>query len=186
METHLVSLFWMSPLDCTIFRHKDWDLLTPFELNELSYYKNIRVPPELLQWLINHFDPSDNLFRHNNFEICPLFEEFSIISRRIPMVEEVLTMPRLDIDPALLNHALSMDLTSPYWPSLIHFCMPSQYLLLSGIDCYGSLRLMPIVEQMVRHRTAFPLIMAETFTWLGEHAWDPNSVLGLMGSLLLL
>ncbi|KDP30057.1 hypothetical protein JCGZ_18382 [Jatropha curcas] len=55
-----------------------------------------------MQWLINYFDPSDNLFRHNDFEICPLFEEFNIIFRRRPVVEEVPIVPRLDIDPASL------------------------------------------------------------------------------------
>ncbi|KDP21559.1 hypothetical protein JCGZ_03667 [Jatropha curcas] len=84
------------------FSHEVWDLLTPFELNGLSYYRNIRVQPGLLQWLINHFVPSDNLFCHNNFEIYPLFEEFKIFSGRILVVEEVPAVPRLDIDPASL------------------------------------------------------------------------------------
>ncbi|KDP34434.1 hypothetical protein JCGZ_12794 [Jatropha curcas] len=65
-------------------------------------------------------------------------------------------------------------------------CDCFQYLLLGGIDGYGSLRLVPIAEQMARHRTPFPFILAETFTWLGEHAQDSSSVLGLMGSPLLL
>ncbi|KDP28961.1 hypothetical protein JCGZ_19655 [Jatropha curcas] len=73
----------------------DWGLLTPFKLNGLSYYQNIRVQPGLLQWLINHFDSSQNLFRHNDFEIYPLFEEFSIISGRMLVVEEVLAVPRV-------------------------------------------------------------------------------------------
>ncbi|KDP44566.1 hypothetical protein JCGZ_22148 [Jatropha curcas] len=75
------------------FSGEDWDLLSPFDLNGLSYYRNIWVQPRLLQRLINHFDPSDNLFCHNDFEIYPLFEEFSIISGRIHVTEEVLTVP---------------------------------------------------------------------------------------------
>ncbi|KDP23831.1 hypothetical protein JCGZ_27120 [Jatropha curcas] len=94
-----------------------------------------------------------NLFHHNDFEICPLFEEFSIIFRRIPIIEEVPMVLRLDIDPASLilpvfdfstyeiasydfgadafpllpfvDHALSVDRTSSYWPSLICFCILS-------------------------------------------------------------
>ncbi|KDP41093.1 hypothetical protein JCGZ_03223 [Jatropha curcas] len=84
------------------FSHEDWDLLSPFEVNRLSYYRNIQVQPGLLQWLINHFDPSDNLFHDNDFEICPLFEEFNIIYGRIPVTEEVPVMPKLDFDPALM------------------------------------------------------------------------------------
>ncbi|KDP35976.1 hypothetical protein JCGZ_10535 [Jatropha curcas] len=130
------------------------------------------------------------------------------------MVEEVPAVPRVDVDPTSLillvfdfsayeipsydfranvmplrlfvDRALSIDRASPYWPSLVCFCILSQYLLLNGIDGYGSLRLMPIVEQMARCRTPFPLILAKTFIWLGEHAWDHSLVLGPMGSLLLL
>ncbi|KDP47167.1 hypothetical protein JCGZ_25676 [Jatropha curcas] len=57
----------------------------------------------LLQWLINHFDHSNNLFPHNNFEICPLFEEYSIIFGRIPVTEEIPIVPWLNIDPALMS-----------------------------------------------------------------------------------
>ncbi|KDP45110.1 hypothetical protein JCGZ_19985 [Jatropha curcas] len=104
--------------------------------------------------------------------IYPLFEEFSIISGRIPVVEEILALSQLDIDPASLI--------------LLVFNFSVQYLPLSGIDGYCNLRLVPIVEQMARRRTPFPLILAETFSWLGEHDWDPNSVLGPMRSPLLL
>ncbi|KDP27478.1 hypothetical protein JCGZ_20013 [Jatropha curcas] len=193
---------------------EDLDSLSPFELNGLSYHQNIQVPPGLLQWLINHFDPSHNLFHHNEFEIYSLFEELNIISGRIPVIEEILMVPRLDIDPAslillvfsfstyeipsyefrvdvmslrpLAEHAMSMDRTSPLWPSLVCFFLLSQYLPLSGIDDYGSLRLVPIIEQMARRHMPFPLILAETFTWLGEHTRDSSSMLGPMGSLLLL
>ncbi|KDP24010.1 hypothetical protein JCGZ_27038 [Jatropha curcas] len=54
-----------------------------------EHISNIWVQPGLLQWLINHFDPSDNLLHHNDFEIYLLFEEFNIISGRIPVVKEV-------------------------------------------------------------------------------------------------
>ncbi|KDP40445.1 hypothetical protein JCGZ_03860 [Jatropha curcas] len=79
-----------------------------------------------------------------------------------------------------------MDRISPYWPSLVYFCIHSQYLLLNGINGYGSLRLVPIVEQMARHCMPFSLILAETFIWPEEHARNPSSVLGLMGSPHLL
>ncbi|KDP27446.1 hypothetical protein JCGZ_19807 [Jatropha curcas] len=149
-----------------------------------------------------------------SLEICPLFEELRIISGRIPIAEEVPVVSRLDIDPASLilpvfgfstyeissydfdadvvplrlfvDRALDMDCISPYWPSLVCFCILSQYLLLSGIDGYGSLRLVRIVEQMARHYTLFSLILPKTFIWLEEHAGDSSSVLGLMGSPLLL
>ncbi|KDP41059.1 hypothetical protein JCGZ_03165 [Jatropha curcas] len=39
---------------------------------------------------------------------------------------------------------------------------------------------------MARRYTPFPLILVETFSWLGEHAQDPSSVLGPMGSPHLL
>ncbi|KDP47096.1 hypothetical protein JCGZ_03904 [Jatropha curcas] len=51
------------------FSHEDWDLLIPCELKGLSYYQNIWVQLGLLQWLINHFDPSNNLFHHNDFNM---------------------------------------------------------------------------------------------------------------------
>ncbi|KDP35486.1 hypothetical protein JCGZ_10933 [Jatropha curcas] len=184
------------------FSHKDWDLLSPFEVDGLSYYQNIQVQPGLLQWLINHFDSLDNLFHYNDFEICPLFEEFSIISRRIPMVEEIAMVPRLDIFASLIlpvfvfsayeitsydfgvdviplrllvDCAMSMDRTRPFWPFVVCFCLLSHYLLLSGIDGYDSLRLVPIVEQMARRRTPFSLIwQRHLLGWknmLGTLAW---------------
>ncbi|KDP36660.1 hypothetical protein JCGZ_07878 [Jatropha curcas] len=163
------------------FTHKDWHVLSPFELNGLSYYRNIRVQLRLLQWLIDHFDHSDNLFRHNDFEICPLFEEFSIISGRIPVTEEIPTLMR-----PLIDRALGMDCTSPHWVPLVCFYILSQYLLLNGIDGYGSLQLVSIVKQMARRHTPLPLILAEMLTWLRDHARDSSSVLSPMGSPLLL
>ncbi|KDP23168.1 hypothetical protein JCGZ_00079 [Jatropha curcas] len=163
------------------FSHEDWDLLSPFKLYGLCYYRHILVQSGLLQWLINHFDPLGNLFRHNDFELCPLFEEFSIISGRISMVEEIPIVPRLDIDPAsLILHVfdfstyemLSYDFGADVVP------LRYQYLLLSGINSYGSLTLVHIVKQMARRHTPFPLVLAGTFTWLGEHARDSSSVLG--------
>ncbi|KDP24831.1 hypothetical protein JCGZ_25315 [Jatropha curcas] len=62
----------------------------------------------------------------------------------------------------------------------------AKYLLLSGIDSYGILRLVPIVEKMAKRHTPFPFILTKTFTWLGENARDSSSVLGPMGRPLLL
>ncbi|KDP41913.1 hypothetical protein JCGZ_26931 [Jatropha curcas] len=87
------------------------------------------------------------------------------------MTEEVPTVPRLDVDLAsiilpvfgfstyeipsydlgadvvflqpLIDRILGMDCTSPYWHQLVCFCILSQYLLLSGIEGYGNLRLCP-------------------------------------------
>ncbi|KDP45538.1 hypothetical protein JCGZ_18775 [Jatropha curcas] len=84
------------------FSHEDWDLLSPFELSELNYYRNIQVQSGLLQWLINHSDSSEKLFCHNDFMIYPLFEEFIIISGRIPVVEEIPAVAQVDIDPTSL------------------------------------------------------------------------------------
>ncbi|KDP47082.1 hypothetical protein JCGZ_03890 [Jatropha curcas] len=97
LDWTLASAF--EALFCSLSR-EDWDSLSLFEVNMLSYYRNIRVKLGLLQWLINHFDPSNNLFCHNDFEIYLLFEELSIISRRIPVVDEIPAVPRLDLDPA--------------------------------------------------------------------------------------
>ncbi|KDP24685.1 hypothetical protein JCGZ_26506 [Jatropha curcas] len=109
------------------------------------------------------------------------------------MTKEILAVPRLDIDlglmilpvfgflayeiptydfeanvvplRSLVDRALSMDRTSPYWDPLVCFCILSQYLLLRGITAMAA--------------------FAETFIWLGDHAWDSSSVLGPMWSLLL-
>ncbi|KDP39757.1 hypothetical protein JCGZ_02777 [Jatropha curcas] len=122
-------------------------------------------------------------------EVCQLYEVGCLKLAEARLSDEhiflkIPTVPRLDVDPAslilpvfsfsayeilsydfradivplrpLVNRAMSMDRTSPFWPSLICFCLLSQYLLLSGIDGYGSFRL------------------------------DSSSVLGLMGSPLLL
>ncbi|KDP47180.1 hypothetical protein JCGZ_25689 [Jatropha curcas] len=108
------------------------------------------------------------------------------------MTEEVPIVPRLNVDPASwillvfdfsayeipsydfetdvmllrppIDHVLGMDRNSPYWPPLVYFCILSRCLLLSGIDGYGSLRLLPIVQQMARQCMPFPLTLAETFT----------------------
>ncbi|KDP42650.1 hypothetical protein JCGZ_01707 [Jatropha curcas] len=45
-----------------------------------------------------------------------------------------------------VDRALGIDHISPYWPSLACFCILSHSLLLNGIDGYGSLRLVAIVE----------------------------------------
>ncbi|KDP22041.1 hypothetical protein JCGZ_02993 [Jatropha curcas] len=137
----------------TVSYHPHLKLVLQFQLGRLGFAFSFRTqwaellpkhsgPTELLQWLINHFDPLDNLFRHNDFEICPLFEEPGIIFGRIPVIEEVPIVPRLDVYPTsmilpifgfsasevpsydfepdvvplhpLVDRALSMDRTSPY------------------------------------------------------------------------
>ncbi|KDP20557.1 hypothetical protein JCGZ_04201 [Jatropha curcas] len=129
-------------------------------------------------------------------EVCQLYEAAQLKLVVARLLDELISITyeissydfRADVVPlrSFVDRALSMDHSSLYWPSLICFCILSQYLLLSGIDGYCSLRLMPIVEQMARRRMPFPFILAETFIWLGEHAQDLSSVLSLMRSLLLL
>ncbi|KDP25894.1 hypothetical protein JCGZ_23720 [Jatropha curcas] len=101
-DEHISTLAPMDKALFSSFTRRDWDTLSPFELNRWSYYRNIRVQPGLLQWLINHFDYLDTLFRHNDFKICPLFKEFSIIFGRILVIEEIPVVPRLNIDPSSL------------------------------------------------------------------------------------
>ncbi|KDP30726.1 hypothetical protein JCGZ_15527 [Jatropha curcas] len=90
------------------------------------------------------------------------FGEFSIISRRILVTEEILMVPRFDVDSAsmilpmfyflayeipsydfradvvplhpLIDRALEMDHASPYWAPLVCFNILSQYLLLNDIE----------------------------------------------------
>ncbi|KDP20221.1 hypothetical protein JCGZ_09848 [Jatropha curcas] len=136
LETHLVSLYGMSPPGCNHVSIPDYNEVS--QLYEAAHLKLALA---------------------------------SVISGRIPVVEEVLAMPQLDVDPAslilpifgflayemlsydfganvvplrlLVDCALVMDRTSPYLPSLACFCILSQYLLLSGTDSYDSLRLVP-------------------------------------------
>ncbi|KDP27093.1 hypothetical protein JCGZ_20317 [Jatropha curcas] len=100
--------------------------------------------------------------------MCPLFEELNIISRRIPVIKEIPVVLWLDIDltsltllvfgfsayeipsydfgadtvplRSFLEGAMSMDHSSPFWTSLVCFCLLSQYLLLNGIDGYDLYR----------------------------------------------
>ncbi|KDP30073.1 hypothetical protein JCGZ_18621 [Jatropha curcas] len=157
------------------FSHEDLDLMMPFELNGLSYYLNIR---------------ENTRSRRSS---CSGPAGYRPVSLILPVFcFPVYEIPSYDFGAdvvalrSLVDRALSMHCTSLYWPSLVYFCILSQYLLLSGIDDYDSFRLLSIVEQMARHRMQLPLILAETFTWLGEHARDYSSIFYPMGSPFLL
>ncbi|KDP30558.1 hypothetical protein JCGZ_15267 [Jatropha curcas] len=80
----------------------DWDILLPFEAGWAELPLKFLSLTQVIKRLIKHFDNSDNLFRHNDFEIYPLFKEFTTISSSIPVIEEIPTVPLLDIDPASL------------------------------------------------------------------------------------
>ncbi|KDP43307.1 hypothetical protein JCGZ_24228 [Jatropha curcas] len=114
--------------------------------------------------------------------------DYNQVSQFYEVARLKLAMARVDVVPLhpFVDHAMEMDRTRPHCAPLVFFCILSQYLLLSVINGYGSLQLVTRVKQMARRRMLFLLILVETLTWLGDSARDSSSVLGLMGSSLLL
>ncbi|KDP42261.1 hypothetical protein JCGZ_01585 [Jatropha curcas] len=140
------------------------------QLAWLRYFKDLKPNHGFLSWLVAHFNPNTMVFRFEDAEIIPTYEELCVVMDHHPEQNETLALPpgpRYDLAeigalcPVYLPDGINTDQGLPLEP----FLNKNRQL---GI---GDFRLLTIVRDMqLYHRTVFMMIMGETMCWVRDIA----------------
>ncbi|KDP23203.1 hypothetical protein JCGZ_00319 [Jatropha curcas] len=177
-----------------------WEIHPRNQLAWLRYFKDLKPDTSFLSWLIGHFNPNTMVFRFEDSEVTPTYEEMCAIMGHHPVQDETPALPpgpRCDlaeiaalcpvyrpggIDPnqglplePFLNRG-SMDV-NPSWGRACCFLLLNMYALLNVYAMknrqpgIGDFRLLTVVRDMqVYRRTVFMMIIGETMCWVRDIA----------------
>ncbi|KDP43645.1 hypothetical protein JCGZ_22959 [Jatropha curcas] len=172
-----------------------WQIPPMDQLAWLKYFKDLKPNHGFLSWLVAHFNPNTMVFRFEDAEITPTYEELCAVMDHHPEQNETLALPpgpRYDLaeiaalcpvylpdgintDQGLplepfLNKVLSTDL-DPSWIRACCFLLLNVYVMKNRQPGIGDFRLLTVVRDMqLYHRTVFMMIIGETMCWVRDIA----------------
>ncbi|KDP29823.1 hypothetical protein JCGZ_19162 [Jatropha curcas] len=149
-----------------------WGIHPMNQLAWLKYFKDLKPDHGFLSWLVRHFNPNTMVFRFDDSEVTPTYEEMCAIMGHHPEQDETLALPlgpRYDltevaalcsvylpggIDPdqglplePFLNRVLSMD-ANPSWVRAYCFLLLNMYAMKNRQPGIGDFRLLTVVRDM--------------------------------------
>ncbi|KDP37730.1 hypothetical protein JCGZ_05220 [Jatropha curcas] len=168
-----------------------WRISPMNQLVWLKYFKDLKPDHGFLTWLVTHFNPHTLVFRFEDSEVTPTYEEMCAVMDHYPEQEETPALPpgpRYDLaeivtlcpvylpaginkDQGLpfepfLSKVLSMDL-NPSWIRACCFLLLNVYAMKNRQPGIGDFRLLTVVRDMqMYHHTLFMMIMGETMCWV--------------------
>ncbi|KDP27696.1 hypothetical protein JCGZ_20083 [Jatropha curcas] len=167
-----------------------WQILPMDQLAWLKYFKDLKPNHGFLSWLVTHFNPNTMVFRFEDSEVTPTYEEMCAVMDHHPDQDETPALPPgprynlvkivalcsvylpdgintdqgLPLEP-FLNKVLFMDL-DPSWIRACCFLLLNMYFMKNRQPGIGDFRLLTVVRDMqLYHRTVFMMIMGETMCW---------------------
>ncbi|KDP44666.1 hypothetical protein JCGZ_20233 [Jatropha curcas] len=172
-----------------------WQIPPMDQLAWLKYFKDLKPNHGFLSWLVAHFSPHTMVFRFEDAEITPTYEELCAVMDHHPKQNETPALtpePKYDLaeigalcpvylpdgintDQGLplepfLNKVLSMDL-DPSWILACFFLLLNVYVMKNRQPGIEDFRLLTVVRDMqLYHRTVFMMIMGETMCWVRDIA----------------
>ncbi|KDP30289.1 hypothetical protein JCGZ_17159 [Jatropha curcas] len=179
-----------------------WQVPPMNQLVWLKYFKDLKPDYGFLSWLVTHFNPDTMVFRFEDSEVTPTYEEICAVMDHHPEQNETPALPpgpRYDLAeivalcPVLLpeginmgqglplepflNKVLSTDLDLP-WIRACCFLLLNVYAMKNRRPGIGDFRLLTVVRDMqLYHHTVFMMIMGETMCWVRDivlHITDFN------------
>ena len=84
----------------------DWKSLQSYGMLCIKTFQHVRLDRDFLHATISFWDPYEHVFWFNTMDLCPLYEEFSAITRRIPTKIEEAVFIDQDIKYSWLGSAL--------------------------------------------------------------------------------
>ncbi|KDP20595.1 hypothetical protein JCGZ_04219 [Jatropha curcas] len=134
-----------------------WGVSPMNQLAWLKYLRDLKPDYGFLSWLVTHFNPSTMVFRFEDSEVTPTYEEMCAVMDHHPEQDET---PALPPGPRY-NLTEIMALCPIYLPDGINNRQPE----------VGDLRLLTVVRDMqLYHRTVYMMIMGETMCWARDIA----------------
>ncbi|KDP30348.1 hypothetical protein JCGZ_17495 [Jatropha curcas] len=130
-----------------------WEIHPLNQLAWLRYFKELKPDTSFLSWLIGHFNSNTMVFRFEDSEVTPTYEEMCAIMGHYPVQDETPALPPgprydlakiaalcpvyipggIDLDQGLplepfLNRVLSMD-ANPFWVRACCFLLLNMYAM---------------------------------------------------------
>ncbi|KDP22734.1 hypothetical protein JCGZ_02526 [Jatropha curcas] len=147
-----------------------WQVPPMNQLVWLKYFKDLKPDHGFLSWLVTHFNPNTMVFRFEDSEVTPTYEEICAVMGHHPEQDETPALPpgpRYDLAeivalcPVYLPDGINTDQGLPLEPFLSRNRQP-------GI---GDFRLLTVVRDMqMYHHTVFMMIVGETMCWVRDIA----------------
>ncbi|KDP44312.1 hypothetical protein JCGZ_19179 [Jatropha curcas] len=167
-----------------------WQIHPMNQLAWLKYFKDLKPDHSFLSCLVMYFNPNTMVFRFEDSEVTPTYEEMCTAMGHHPEQDETPALPQglrhdlaeiaalcpvylLDgIDPdqglplePFLSRVLSID-ANPSWVRDCCFLLLNMYAMKNRQPGVGDFRLLTVVHDMqVYRRTVFMMIMGETMCW---------------------
>ncbi|KDP36693.1 hypothetical protein JCGZ_08861 [Jatropha curcas] len=138
-----------------------WEIHPMSQLAWLKYFKDLKPDHGFLSWLVRHFNPNTMVFRFEDSEVTPTYEEMCAVMGHHPEQNET---PALPLGPRY-------DLTE--------VAVLCPVYLPDGIDPDQGIPLEPFLTRVlsmdanpswVYRRTVFMMIMGETMCWVRDIA----------------
>ncbi|KDP29593.1 hypothetical protein JCGZ_19347 [Jatropha curcas] len=139
-----------------------WQIPPMDQLAWLKYFKDLKPNHGFLSWLVTHFNPNTMVFRFEDAEITPTYEEMCAVMDHHPTQNETPALP-----PGPRYDLAEIAALCPIWISF-GFKLAAMKNRQPGV---GDFRLLTIVRDMqLYHRTVFMMIMGETMCWVKDIA----------------
>ncbi|KDP42673.1 hypothetical protein JCGZ_23613 [Jatropha curcas] len=169
-----------------------WQIHPMNQLAWLKYFKDLKSDHSFLSWLVMYFNPNTMVFRFEDSEVTPTYEEMCVLMGHHPKENETPALPPglrydltevaalcpvslpdgIDTDQGLplepfLTRVLFKD-ANPSWVQACYFLLLNMYAMKNRQPGVGDFRLLTVVRDMqVYHCTVFMMIMGETMSGLG-------------------
>ncbi|KDP36060.1 hypothetical protein JCGZ_10312 [Jatropha curcas] len=172
-----------------------WQVPPMNQLVWLKHFKDLKPDYGFLSWLVTHFNPNTMVFRFEDSEVTPTYEEMCAVMDHHPNQDETLALPpgpRYDLAeiaalcPIYLPDGINVDQGLPLQPFLSRvssidlnlswiraccFLLLNVYAMKNRQPGIGDFRLLTIVRDMqLYHHTVFMMIMGETMCWVRDIA----------------
>ncbi|KDP25742.1 hypothetical protein JCGZ_23963 [Jatropha curcas] len=138
-----------------------WQIPPMNQLAWLKYFKDLKPNHGFLSWLVAHFNPNTMVFRFEDSEATPTYEEMCVMMDHHPEQAETPALPQalgLPLEPFLV----AMDL-DPSWIRACCFLLLNVYIMKNRQPGIGDFHLLTVVRDMqMYHRTVFMMIIGET------------------------
>ncbi|KDP20632.1 hypothetical protein JCGZ_03955 [Jatropha curcas] len=133
-----------------------WQVPLMNQLVWLKYFKDLKPDHGFLSWLVTHFNPNTMIFRFEDFEVTPTYEEMCAVMDHHPDQDETPALPQV------------LDLS---WIRACCFFLLNVYAMKNRQPGIGDFRLLTIVrDTQMYHHTVFMMIMGQTMCWVRDIA----------------
>ncbi|KDP35043.1 hypothetical protein JCGZ_11204 [Jatropha curcas] len=165
------------------------------QLAWLKYFKDLKPDHSFLSWLVTYFNPITMVFRFEDSEVTPTYEEMCAVMGHHPEQDETPALPPgprhdlteiaalcpvylldgINLDQGLplepfLSRVLSMAV-DPSWIRACCFLLLNMYAIKHRQPGIGDFRLLTVVRDMQMYRrTVFMMIIGETMCWVRDIA----------------